>query len=427
LENVSYRQAVAALTTMAQVFLVPVDEATVLVARDDAGERQRLERQLEETIYLPGATAEQINEMVQVLKSIFNIKQINPQLALGAIVVRAPETVLAPMNRTLEGLMDASGEVVVEVRLYEVDTSKMLNAGANVPNQLGVYNVDQAAAQLVSQNSALVQQAIAQGLISATASNFEIAAALIGSGLVKSSLLNSTIGIFGGGITQTGITETGSIAINLGLNSSDTRALDDVQLRVGDREPAKFREGTRFPVTTSTYTTGGISGAASALGNLGNASINGVSLASLLSQFTGSGSATIPQVSYEDLGVTLEATPTILKSGRINMLLRLKIEALSGSSVNGIPVLQSREFDSNLTVAEGQSAMMASHVSNSEVAAMTGAPGLSELPGFQLPENVNTNRQTMQLVVVVTPHVVRRRSDILAGPRMLVPADLASQ
>ncbi|HWB32627.1 MAG TPA: hypothetical protein VG714_05595 [Acidobacteriaceae bacterium] len=423
LSNVDYRQAITALTTMADVFVTPVDERTVIVANDDDAERKKLDRLVEETIFVPGATNEQINELVQVLKQVFEVTQVTPQLTLGAIVVRASQDVLAPINRTLQGLMDPMGEVVIEVRLYEVDTSKMVNAGANLPTQFGVYNVDQAASDLVKQNSSLVQQAIAQGLISPDASNFEIAAALIGSGLVSSSLLNSTIGIFGGGLMQTGITETGNVTINLGLNSSTTRTLDDIQLRVGDGQPAKFREGTRYPITTATYTTG-LTGAAS---QLGNATINGVNVSSLLSQYSAAAGASIPQVSYEDLGVTLEAKPSIQKSGRISLDLKLKIEALAGSSLNGIPVLQSREFNSNLTVGEGQSALLASHVSRSEVNAMTGIPGLSSLPGFQLPTTKNTDHQSTELVVVITPHVVRWRSGAMAGPRMLVPAQLASE
>ncbi len=116
--------------------------------------------------------------------------------------------------------------------------------------------------------------------------------------------------------------------------------------------------------------------------------------------------------------MTLKATPVIEKSGRINLLLDLKIEALSGSSLDGNPILESRQFATDLTVADGESALMVSNVTRSESAALTGLPGLSELPGFQLPlENVG-QRSSNQLVVVVTPHIVRRRSDLIAGPRI---------
>jgi Flp pilus assembly secretin CpaC len=239
---------------------------------------------------------------------------------------------------------------------------------------------------------------------------------LIASGLVQSSLLSSTIGSIGGGLTLLGITASTNTAFNLGQNSSDSRSLDDVQVRVDDRQPAVLREGTRYPITSSTYTTG-ISAAAS---QLGNATINGVSVASLLKQFSGGTSTTIPQVTYEDLGITLETTPTILKSGRINLLVKLKIEALAGSSANGIPVLQSTQFASGITLAEGDSAMLVSNVSKTQTAAMTGVPLLSELPGFQLPTDDNVEKDTDQLVVVVTPHIIRRRSDTVAGPRIAV-------
>ncbi len=196
-----------------------------------------------------------------------------------------------------------------------------------------------------------------------------------------------------------------------------------MQLRVGDHEEATFRLGTRYPIVSSTYTTG-LSSASTAA--LGNASINGVNLASLLQQFAGGSSATIPQVTYEDLGVTLTAKPRIERLGRVNLQLELKIEALSGASANGNPVLDSRQFKTDLTVGDGESVLLASSVSRSETAAMAGIPGLSELPGFQMPIADNADRDSSQLVVVVTPHLIRHRSDTLAGPRVRVVATQAA-
>ena len=418
LENVNYARAMEVLKEMAHVIVVPVDETSVLVARDLPSNRLLMERLVEETIYLPGSTQEQINDMANVARNIFEVRQTTAQVATGSIVVRAPQEVLATMNRVLEDLIDATGEVMVEVKMYEVDTSHTVNAGANIPTAAGIYNVDQAATALVNANQTLVQQAIAQGLgsppITATSSALTIAGELIASGLVQSSLLSSTIGVIGGGTMMTGITETGNIAFNLGLNSSDTRTLDDVQMRVADRQTANFREGTRYPITSSTYSSG-LSTAASALSNK---TINGVNVASLLSQYAGGSSMTIPQVTYEDLGVTLNATPVILKSGQINMKLDLKIESLTGSTSDGNPILGNREFKSDITVMEGESVLMVSYVSKTESAAMSGIPGLSELPGFQMPVTQNIQKDTNQLVMVVTPHVVRRRSDLLASPRI---------
>lgn len=416
LENVDYQQAMSTLMSMADVFAVPVDETSMIVAKDDTPNRQRLERQIEETIFLPGTSTEQLNDLANVIRTVFDVKQATVQGALGNIVVRAPEAVLKPMNIALKDLMESPGELMVDVKMYEVSTTRQVNAGATIPTAFGVVNLEGAATQLVNDNQALVQQAIAQGFIKTTDNNITIALALLASGLVKSNLLGSLLGTFGGGVMTTGVTEAGGANFNLGQNKADTRAVDQVQLRVGDRQPATFRQGIRYPITTSTYSTG-ISTAAS---SLGNQTINGVPVASLLAQFAGGTTATIPQVTYEDLGITLKATPTIQNTGRIGLLLDLKIEALGAGSANGIPVLENRQFASNLTVADGESALMVSNVSRSESAAMTGLPGLSELPGFQAPLNDSSEKDQSQLVVVVTPHIVRRRSDLVAGPRIPV-------
>ncbi len=419
LENVNYMQAMKVLMEIAQTFAVPLDESTVLVARDTLDNRMDMEHKSQETIRMPGATVQQVNELVNVARSVFNIKQVTAQTGTGSIVLNAPEGVLAPLNRTFQDILNSSGEVMIEVKLYEVDTTRTNNAGANIPSQAGIYNVNQQAASLVSANAALVQQAIAQGLVSATASNLTIAGELIASGLVQSSLLSSTVGVIGGGSTLTGITETGSIGFNMGLNSTDARTLDDVQLRVADHQPATFREGTKYPIVTSTYSTGLPTTVPS---GLSNASVNGVSVASLLAQYAGGSSATIPQITYQDLGITLDATPSIQKSGRIDLKLDLKIQTLSGNTSDGNPILNNREFASNITVQEGESVLMVGNASHTDTATLTGIPGLSELPGFQMPVTASIERDTDQLVLVVTPHIVRRRSDMVSGPRIDVPA-----
>lgn len=419
IENVDYTQAMAILMKMAHVFAVPVDETSILIAKDDTPNRQRLERLMEETIYAAGYTPEQMAELGNLMRNVFAIKDVVVEASLQTVTVRAPADVLGPMNRTIQDLIDGGGEVMVEVKLYEVDTTRMRNIGATIPTQAGIYNVEAAATSIVNSNQTLVQQAIAQGFVSATASNIEIALALIGSGLVQSSLLSSTVGFFGHGLTQTGITASTNTSFSLAYDSSDTRTLDDVQMQLADHQPGTFREGTKYPIVTSTYSTG-LSTAAS---SLGNTQINGVSVASLLSQFSGgASSATIPQVTYEDLGVTLKATPIMQKSGRINLNLDMKIEALAGGTLNGNPILASRQISSDITVADGESAMMVSYLTRNETAAVTGVPGLSELPGFQAPVEQNAEKDSGQLIVLVTPHVIRRRSNLIAGPRIRVRA-----
>jgi general secretion pathway protein D len=415
LDDTPYQQSVPILLGMVHAFAVPLDSRSVIIAKDTPANRQRLERQLQETIYIPGMTNEQMDEFGNVVKNVFDVKQLTVDKGSGNLVIRAPEQTLTYVNLTLADLIDGGSQVMVELKLYSVDKTNQRSIGAQLPQQIGIYSVAGAAESIVTQNQTLVNQAISQGLVPAGSSNLVIALALIASGLVQSTLLSSTVGFFGGGITETGVTTNQNPTFNLALNSSDTRALDDIQVRVGDRQTATFRLGERYPITTSTYSSG-TTGNTSALAGV---SINGVSVSSLLNSSVSS--VTIPQIQYEDLGLTLKATPSVQRSGAITMHLDLKIEALSGGSLSNIPILNSQQFASDVTVNDGDTALVVSSLTRSQALSLSGAPDLGELPGFQTATaDKVTNSDSSELLLLVTSRVTRRGSHIGAGRRIAI-------
>jgi type II secretory pathway component GspD/PulD (secretin) len=400
---------------------VPLDPHSILIAKDTLENRQRLEHQYEETIFIPALTPEQLTELSTVVRNIFDLKQVAVQNSTGTIVVRAPESVLSAMNLTLADLIDGGSEVMIDLKLYSVDKTHTRTIGLQLPQQAGIYNVAYAAHSLVAANQTLVNEAIAQGLVTAGSSDIAIALALVSSGLVQSALLSSTVGFFGGGLTLTGLTATPNTSFTLALNSSDTRAIDDIQLRTADRQLATFRVGTRYPITTSTYSFSSKSTSATALAGL---TINGVSAANLLNSIS---TATVPQIQYEDLGLTLKATPVVQKTNNVTIKVDLKIEALAGSSLNNIPILSNRQFTADVTVPDGQTALLVSSLSKTESAAVSGLPGLGELPGFQSTLSEKTAEQdTSDLLILITPHIVRHRSGIISGPRIAINLPLGS-
>ncbi len=414
LDDSTYQQATSILLNIAHLFAVPLDSKSVLIVKDNPENRTRFEHQLQETIYVPGMTTEQMDELSNVVKNVFDVKQVSVDKSSGILAIRAPEETLSYINLTLADLIDGGSEVMIDLKLYAVDHTNQRNIGTQLPQQIGLYNVQSAARDLVNSNQTLVNQAIAQGLIPAGASDITIALALVASGLVQSTLLSNTVGFFGGGISQTGITTNQSAAFNLQLTASDTRAVNEMQIRVMDGKPATFRIGERYPITTATYSTASPA-QTSALNGI---SINGVSAASLLNAAVGS-PVTIPQIQYEDLGLTLKATPTVQKSGAIKMHIDLKIEALTGGAVNNIPVLNNQQFGSDVTVNDGDTALVVSSLTRSEAASLNGLPGISELPGFQTATAVKTtNENSSDLLLLITPHVTRRRSNLTAGPRI---------
>ncbi len=417
-DGVGFDDAMRIFSAVSGTFFTPIDEQRVIVANDTVENRQRYERIVEETFYLPGTPSDQLKDYVSVAQQIFDIRQVSVAPLGGALVVRGPADRVSAVERIFTDLQQGTSDVVFDLKLYSVDKQHVQNLGVVLPSSLSAYSLAAEAQSIVSQNSSLITQLIASGILPSTASSVEIAAYLVfvaGLGSSSSLLANSFL-TFGGGLT-TGVLSTGSApTINLALNNSEARVLDDLQLRVGDRQTAIFKSGTRYPIQTSLYS----DIASSAASSLASTTVNGVSLSSLLASYLGTSSvgtgAVIPQIQYQDLGLTVSAIPRVLTTGDVGVKLDIKIAALAGSSLNGIPILANRQFTSDLTVHDGETVMMVSDTTRNESAAVTGLPGLSELPGFQSTTNRDGTVITSDLVLMITPHIVRSAHTGMAGP-----------
>ena len=420
LDDVDFQTASRIVGSMTHVFAVAVQPKVALVAKDTRDERSRLVPQIEETIALPGIPSEQMTELATMARTVFELTQVTASPATGALLVRGDEATLGLLNATYADMLDGGSDVLLDVRLYEIDKTRTRTIGTQLPNSVGAFSVAAEAQQLVNSNQAIIDQAIANGA-TFTGTPFQIliqeAAFLIGSGVVNSAQFTNLIGIFGGGLSLAGVYLGSNASFNALLNSSDVRTLDMIQIRAGNNQDTNFRAGSRYPVITSTYSSG-ISSALSS--QLAGVNINGTNVGSLLSRYLGSSSTSIPQIQYEDLGITLKTTPHILRSSDVQMKLDLKVEALAGGSINNVPILNSRQLTSTITIPAGQTALLVSQVSENESKAIQGLPYLSELPGFQGTYR-SDEKDTGELLITITPHIVRQQAMRIASKRLLAP------
>ncbi|MEO7029670.1 MAG: type II secretory protein PulD [Acidobacteriaceae bacterium] len=419
LDDADFATATRVLLGMTHTFATTLDEKSVLLAKDTQENRDRLVPLVEETFYLPGLPVEQLNELSNVAKNIFDLKQVTVQASGDRIVMRGNEEAMKLVNATFADLLDGGAEIVLQVHIYELDKTHTRNIGAQLPASAGAFSIAAEAQQLVSANQSLIQQAIAAGFLVLSGSPLNMLEQelgfLVASGTVNVAQVTNLLGIFGGGLTLGGLFLGSGSSFNLLLSSSDVRLLDDVQMRVSDNQTGIFRIGTRYPIVTATFSSSVSSSLASALSGV---KIGGTSAAALLAQFAGGSTATTPQVQFEDLGLTLKATPQALKSGQVHVRLDLKIEALGASSLNGIPVLNNRQLTSDITVPLGGTALLASEVSGLEQHSIEGLPGLSEIPGFQGTDRI-VEKDTGELLITITPRIVRKRSSMVASRRLV--------
>ena len=401
LDDASFTDATRALGVLTNSFYVPVDAHRVVVARDNRELRQQFMRTAVETVYLSGLSPTEMTDMGNMAKNVFGVQQTAVDPTAGTLTLRAPESTLNAFNSTFRSLMDGRSQVLLDVRLIQVAHTSNRSTGARLPQQVTAFNVYAEEQSILNANQALVQQIISSGL-AAPGDTLAILGILLASGQVSSSLFSNGLALFGGGLTLSGISLP-PVAADFSLNSSDSRELDQYQLRLQDGEQGMLRNGSRYPIMTSNYSTIGGSGInIPGLNSAGNSS----SLSSIVSSLAGS-SVSIPQVQYQDLGLTWKATPRVLRSGEVALNMDMKISALAGSSVNGVPILANRAYSGVVTLRQGEAVVIASEVDKQESRALSGLPGLSEIPGMNNITEKDTQTNYATLLIIVTPQVIR--------------------
>ena len=127
-------------------------------------------------------------------------------------------------------------------------------------------------------------------------------------------------------------------------------------------------------------------------------------------------------IEYKQYGVGLAFTPVVLGDGRISMRVRPEVSELSNSgavTLNGftVPALTTRRAETTVELGSGQSFMIAGLLRNTATNNIDKAPFLGDLPILgALFRSTHFRREETELVVIVTPYLVRPVSGQLATP-----------
>jgi len=115
-----------------------------------------------------------------------------------------------------------------------------------------------------------------------------------------------------------------------------------------------------------------------------------------------------PASEYVDLGVKIKATPTLHPNNEVTLLLEFEIRALSGSSVNGIPILSNRTLTQTVRVKQDEPTLIGGLTDTEQTRSITGLPGFAELPivGYAFGGRKNSFQDT-ELLILVTPRKLR--------------------
>jgi general secretion pathway protein D len=420
MDDASFDQATDVLGLVTHSFYTSLDAHRVLVVLDSRANREEYQRLNLETVYLPGLTATELTEIGALAKNVFDAPQSVVDQSSGTLTIRAPEKSLDAFNSTVRELLDGRSQVMLQAQVFQLSHTSNLNTGIQPPQSVSAFNVYTEEQSILNANQSLVQQIISSGL-AAPGDTLAILGILLASGQVSSSLFSNGVALFGGGLTSSALAP-GAATANLNLNTSDSRELEDMQLHLGDGESATLRSGTRYPIQTSSFSS--LSGSVPSIPGLTGAGASGA-LSSLISNLTSS-VPNIPQVEYQDLGLTLKTTANVMRNTDVALTIDLKIVALSGTFTNGNPLLNNQAYSGVITLKQGEGVVLISDLNKQESTAISGIPGLSEIPGLNNITESNPQKSVATLLIVLTPHVIRGTQAAGHSPMMRIDRSQSS-
>jgi hypothetical protein len=394
-ENVDFYEAMRLAGSITKTFWAPLDKKQILVAQESVENHKLYDRMALKTFYVPDIESQQeLTDLVNVVRTLFEIKFVSSQVQNSTIMVRAPQNVLDAATVFLENLGAGHPEVLLDVQVFEVSKTVVHNFGLQIPNQFNLFNIPAGALAGLTLGGGqslqnLINQLIASGGINAANSSAlsALLAQLAGSA-GSSSIFSQPLATFGNGLTLMGVS-LGTLSATLSSSEGYLQSLEHLTVRASQNKDATLKIGSRYPII--------------------NASFAPIFNTSAISQAISNGSfiAPVPSFTYEDIGIDMKVKPVVHGGSDVSLNVELKIRALTGSSANGVPIIGNREYTGSINGQNEQSTVLAGYITTTEQRSLSGIPGIGQIPVLnRVAATNNIEKDNDELVIVITPHII---------------------
>jgi general secretion pathway protein D len=343
---------------------------TIFIAADNPAKRKDLEQSVIKTFYLANLSQPtELQDVVNAMRQILEISRIQPLPSQGAIVVRGTPDQIALGQKLIGDLDKAKPEVIVDVAVLQVNRDKSRTLGISPPTSATV--------------------ALQNNLTNTTTNT----TTTVNTGAGNTGTLNSSTGTPNqlnlnqlANLNATDFTITIPPATATALFSdSSTKLLQKPQIRAVDGQKASLKIGDRVPVATGSFQPG----------------IGGVGINPLVNT----------QFQYLDVGVNIDITPKVHSNGEVTLKVVMDISSVTGTSnIGGIsqPIIGQRKIEHEVRLKEGEVNMLGGMLEDSQTKALSGIPGLGQIPILKyLFAQSTTDHSETETVFVLIPHIVR--------------------
>jgi general secretion pathway protein D len=368
LNGVTLDEALEIAALESKTFWRPVTPNTIFVAADTPAKRKELEQSVIRTFYLTNLSQpNELQDLVNILRTLLDTQRLQQFPSQQAIVVRGTPDQIALAEKLIDDLDKSRPEVVVDVVIMQVQRNKLRDLGITPPTNVSVALVDNTNTSTTTSGSNV---GTGNGSVTTTTGNQ--------TGTIN---LNTLAHL---NATNFQVTIPPATASFL-YNDSNTKILQQPQIRALDGQKASLKIGQRVPVATGSFQPG----------------IGGVGINPLVNT----------QFNYIDVGVNIDVTPHVHGTDQVTLKLAMDISAVdSYQNIGGIqqPVIGQRKIDHEIRMREGEANIMGGILEETESRSINGIPGLASIPFFRyFFSTENKQRQDNELVFMLIPHIVR--------------------
>lgn len=368
LNDVAPREALTMLAMETKTFWQPVSPNTILVAADTSAKRKELEGNVMKTFYLRNVSStSELQEAASTLRGILDLNRIQLIPTQNAMVLRGTSDQLVLAEKLLSDIDKPKGEVVINIAVMEVSRDRVRTLGISPPTSASIVM------SAPAPTSGTGGGAASGGGNTITLNQF---AKLAGNNFL---------------VTIPGAT------LSVLMSDSNTKVIQNPEIRALDNEKATLKIGDRVPVATGSFTPGGGGGGISPLVNT--------------------------QFQYLDVGVNIDIVPHIHSEREVTLKMSLEISSVSGSqNIGGInqPVIGQRRIEHNTRLLDGDVNLVGGILENTETQSLSGYPWLAKIPILKyLFGQEDKERHEREIVFAITPHIVRAQDVTEQNERLL--------
>jgi general secretion pathway protein D len=365
LNGVSLEEALEITALESKTFWRPVTSNTIFVATDNPAKRKELEQSVLKTFYLTNLSQPtELQDVVNAIRAVLDVQRVQQLLSQNALVVRGTPDQIALAQKLVEDLDKARPEVIIDIAVMQVSKDRSHTLGLNPPTSATIQlqnnlNTTTTTGTTTSGSGATVTQS--------TGSN----------GINLNTL---------GNLNATNFQVTIPAAnLSLVMGASDTKLIQNPQIRALDGQKASLKIGDRVPVATGSFQPG----------------IGGVGINPLVNT----------QFQYLDVGVNIDITPRVHANGEVTLKMTMDVSAVTGQqNIGGIsqPIIGQRKIEHEIRLKDGEANLLGGIMEDQQTKQLSGIPGLAQIPILKyLFGQTTQDHSENEIIFAVVPHIIR--------------------